>query len=90
MLKEKMSLEQISGRLLKIKAIRISYESIYQYIWDDKKNGGDLYKHLRQQGKKRNKGGSKLADRGLIAERKDIELKQNWLMTSNYASLTFS
>ncbi len=52
MLKEKMSPEQISGRLLKIKAIRISYESIYQYMWDDKKNGGDLYKHLRQQGKK--------------------------------------
>ncbi len=42
---------------------------------DDKKNGGDLYKHLRQRGKKRNKRRSNLTSRGLISERRGIELR---------------
>jgi IS30 family transposase len=29
----------------------VSHEWIYQYIWTDKKQGGDLYEHLRCQGK---------------------------------------
>jgi transposase, IS30 family len=58
---KKMSPEQISGRLILDNNIEISYESIYRFIWKDKKNGGDLYKSLRQRGKKRNKRGSKKA-----------------------------
>lgn len=71
----KMSPDQISGRL-KLKDIAsISHESIYRYIWKDKKLGGDLYKNLRQRGKKRNKRGSKNAGRGLIPDRLGIELR---------------
>lgn len=64
--------QQISGRL-KIEGIRISHESLYRYIWRDKKAGGDLYKHLRHRGKKYNKRGSKNAGRGLIPNRVDID-----------------
>ena len=39
--------EQISGRLETEQGIRISHEHIYQYIYADKRSGGDLYRHLR-------------------------------------------
>jgi IS30 family transposase len=71
----KMSPEQISGRLLKNNNLLISHESIYRYVWRDKKDGGDLYKNLRQRGKKRNKRGNKKAGRGLIPNRIGIELR---------------
>ena len=69
----KMSPEQISGRLRKFHNIFISHESIYRHIWEDKKIGGTLYESLRQRGKKRNKRGSKNAGRGLIPDRIGIE-----------------
>lgn len=72
---KKMSPEQISGRLSKTNGINVSYESIYRHIWKDKASGGTLYKNLRQQGKKRNKRGSKKAGRGLIPGRIGIELR---------------
>ena len=45
--------EQISGRLKKERGIRISHESIYQYIFRDFKKGGDLYKNLRKKRRRR-------------------------------------
>ncbi len=45
--------EQISGRLLNDEGISISHETIYQHILKDKKEGGDLYTHLRCQKKKK-------------------------------------
>lgn len=63
---------QISGRLAKERGIRISHETIYKFIWQDKKNGGDLYKNLRHKAKKYNKRSGKSAGRGLIPNRKDI------------------
>lgn len=63
---------QIAGRLETEKAIKISHESIYKLIWQDKRNGGDLYKNLRHKAKKYNKRGGKSAGRGLIPNRKDI------------------
>jgi IS30 family transposase len=51
----------------------VSHETIYEYIWEDKKNGGGLYKHLRHHGKKYNKRAGKNAGRGLIPNRVDIE-----------------
>lgn len=39
--------EQISGHLARHENIHISHESIYRYIWSDKANGGQLYRHLR-------------------------------------------
>lgn len=71
--KDQMSPEQISGRMALIDGIEISAERIYLHIWQNKKNGGDLYKYLRHSGKKYNKRSGKLAGRGLIPNRVGIE-----------------
>ena len=66
--------EQISGRLLKDEGISISHETIYQHILKDKKEGGDLYTHLRCQKKKRKRYGTKAHDkRGKIKDKVSIE-----------------
>ncbi|MCN4143880.1 MAG: helix-turn-helix domain-containing protein [Thiohalomonas sp.] len=49
---QQWSPEQISGWLLEEKSIAITHECIYQHIWVDKRQGGDLYQYLRCQGKK--------------------------------------
>lgn len=58
LLKQEWSPEQISGRLRKEQSIRISHEWIYQHILEDKRSGGDLYKHLRCQKQRRKRYGS--------------------------------
>jgi len=63
--------EQISGRFKK-KGINISHETIYRHIWQDKQEGGILYKQLRNKGKKYYKRSSKTAGRGLIPNRVGI------------------
>lgn len=66
--------EQIAGFLKKEGYPQaVSTETIYQYIWGDKKNGGTLYKHLRHSGKKYNKRRSSKAGRGCIPNRVGIE-----------------
>ena len=50
--------EQISGRLKKEQKVCISHEWIYQYVLADKQVGGDLYKHLRCQKKRRKRYGT--------------------------------
>lgn len=67
----KHSPEQISLRL-KAEGIRVSHESIYQYIKEDKRQGGSLYKNLRINGKRRYRRRVK-AGRTKIPERVDIE-----------------
>jgi len=69
---EQWSPEQISGRFKLENGVNVSHESIYQHIWRDKKSGGELWKNLRQQGKKRNKRSGKNAGRGCIPNRIDI------------------
>jgi IS30 family transposase len=71
---EEWSPEQISGRF-KLDKISISHESIYQYIWKDKRSGGQLYEYLRHSGKKYNKRSSGKAGRGCIPNRVDITLR---------------
>jgi IS30 family transposase len=68
---EDWSPEQISGRL-KLEGKAISHETIYQFIWRDKRAGGKLYKHLRHHGKRYNKRSSGKSGRGCIPERVDI------------------
>jgi len=63
--------EQISGSLRK-QGIKVSHETIYKFVWDDKKNGGELYTRLRHGGKKYNKRSGVNAGRGLIPGRIDI------------------
>ncbi len=66
--------EQISGRLPKECGIYISHETIYQHVLNDKKKGGNLYKHLRCQKKRRKRYGTKSHDRrGQIKNKVSIE-----------------
>jgi transposase, IS30 family len=51
----------------------VSPERIYQYIWTDKKQGGELYLHLRRKGRKYRKRGNKKDTRGIIKNRIGIE-----------------
>ena len=43
--------EQVAGRLEKEGVIKLHHETIYQFIEEDKRNDGTLYKHLRHQKK---------------------------------------
>lgn len=77
-LKEKWSPEQITGRLKSgiEKTIKVSHETIYKFIWEDKKQGGDLYTFLRRKAKKYNsRSKEKLAGRGYIKDRIGIECR---------------
>jgi IS30 family transposase len=66
--------EQICGQLQLEQKSRLSHTSIYKLIWEDKKNGGFLFKNLRQSGKKkRKKYGSLKGNRGTIKNRVSIE-----------------
>lgn len=68
---EDWSPEQISGRL-KLEGKAISHETIYQFVWHDKRAGGKLYKHLRHRGKLYNKRSTGKSGRGCIPDRIDI------------------
>lgn len=76
-IREKLRLQwspvQISGWLKRQGKAHVSHETIYKYIWKDKKQGGDLYKELRHHGKKYNKRSKGTAGRGLIPGRIDID-----------------
>jgi IS30 family transposase len=72
LLRQDWSPEQISGRLKKEQRICISHEWIYQYVLEDKRAGGDLYRHLRCQ-KKRRKRYGKYDRRGKLSNCHSIE-----------------
>ncbi len=75
--------EQVVGRS-KIDGIdMVSTESIYQYIWSDKRKGGFLFKHLRTKGKKYQKRGNLKGRRGLITDRKDIDSRPSIVDTKD-------
>lgn len=64
---------QIAGRY-KLKGVDIvSHERIYQYVWEDKKSGGSLYRHLRRSGRKYRKRGSAKDNRGILRDRTSID-----------------
>ena len=64
-LKKKWTPEQIAYSL----KLGISHETIYQYIYTNKTNGGRLYKHLPRKMKKYNKRDSSYNSRGYIPNR---------------------
>jgi IS30 family transposase len=68
---KRWSPEQVSGWLSE-QGILLSHECIYQMIWQDKREGGDLWRSLRRRGKLYNKRAGKTAGRGLIPNRTDI------------------
>ena len=67
-----LSPEQISDRLKKKRGVLISHERIYQHILADKRVGGDLYRHLRCQKKRKKRYGS-YDRRGVLPSRVSID-----------------
>lgn len=72
LLRCKWSPEQISGHLRKQQKLFISHETIYQHVWRDKRNGGDLYTHLRCAQKQRRKRYRSYDSRGRLAQKRHI------------------
>ena len=54
-LKQDWSPEQISGRMKLDTGVSVVHETIYRYIYSNKKNGGKLYTYLRHKNKKYHK-----------------------------------
>ena len=52
--------------------LAISYETIYLYVWRDKRAGGELWRHMRQAGKQRRKRYGAYDSRGRLAGKRHI------------------
>ena len=74
-LKLDYSPEQIAGTLKRWGLLSISHETIYQYIWHDRRHGGLLYKHLRQSSKQRRKRRNLYESRGRLAGKRMIDTR---------------
>ena len=72
-LQDDLSPEQLVGPANLEKQNCVSHERLYQHIWSDKKQGWQLYKHLRTQGKRYRKRGASKDRRGIIPNRIDID-----------------
>lgn len=72
-LEEDFSPEQISGYCKKNNIECVSHERIYQYIWQDKQQGGDRYTHLRRRSKRYRKRGNLKDSRGIIKDKVSID-----------------
>lgn len=68
-----LSPQQCSGRLLLEHALQISHECIYQHIYKDKAQGGDLVRSLRCQKLRKKRYASGHERRGMLKNRISIE-----------------
>ncbi len=71
-LREDFSPDQVSGWLRRFRLLRISHETIYRHIWDDKQRDGNLHRHLRCVQKKRRKRYGRYDSRGRLAGKRAI------------------
>jgi IS30 family transposase len=72
LLEEQWSPEQVVGYLRRHGLLWISHETIYRYIWADKRQGGQLYTHLRGAQKQRRKRYRSYDSRGRVAGKRPI------------------
>lgn len=72
LLREDWSPEQIAGYLYATDQLSISHETIYQWIWKDKRDGGTLHHHLRGARKQRRKRYGRYDSRGRLAGKRHI------------------
>ncbi len=86
-LKKDFGPEQIAGRAKLEGKECVSTEHIYQYVWKDKKEGGNLHTHLRHKGRRYRKRGNVRDSRGIIKDRIDIsqrpeivDRKKGWVI----------
>ena len=86
LLRQKWSPEQIVGHIRRFRRMKraISHETIYQYIWRDKANGGTLWQHLRQSLKQRRKRYNAYDSRGRLATKRNISERPNSVETRKY------
>lgn len=83
-LRQKWSPDQITG-FLKVSGLQpISHETIYQYIWRDKANGGSLWTHLRQSLKQRRKRYKAYDSRGRLSNKRHISERPDSVETRKY------
>lgn len=73
LLRQELSPEQISCRLMLEGCTKVSHETIYQYVWKNKKQGGVLYQYLVRKQRYRRKRGNKSDYRGQIPNKVSIE-----------------
>ena len=73
LLRQDYSPEQVSGWLRRHGNFTISHETIYRYVWEDKKAGGTLHQHLRCARKQRRKRYGQYDSRGRLAGKRPIE-----------------
>jgi len=72
LLREDWSPEQVTGWLRRFHLLAISHETIYRYIWADKRGGGTLHRHLRGACKQRRKRYGRYDSRGRLASKRPI------------------
>ena len=86
LLRKKWSPEQIVGHIRRFKLMkrRMSHETIYQYIWRDKADGGNLWTHLRQSPKQRRKRYKAYDSRGRLADKRHISERPDSVETRRY------
>jgi IS30 family transposase len=72
MLKKLWSPEQIVGRLRKRGVVLVSHETIYRYLWADRRRGGTRYRYLRGSLKWRRKRKGSYDSRGRLAGKRAI------------------
>lgn len=76
--------EQISGFLWEEERTLISHERIYQYIWKDDRQGGQIYRHLRGSRKQRRKRYRSQDHRGILAGKRSIDERPASVDTRKY------
>jgi IS30 family transposase len=73
LIRQRFSPEQIVGRRKLDGQAVMSHETIYRWIWTDKRCGGTLWRHLRGARKQRRKRYGRYDSRGRLAGKKLIE-----------------
>ena len=73
LIRQRLSPEQIVGRRTLEGQAVMSHETIYRWIWADKRCGGTLWRHLRGARKRRRKRYGRHDSRGRLAGKKLIE-----------------
>jgi IS30 family transposase len=73
LIRQELSPQQVVDYLLRHKKLSLHHETIYQLIYSDKTNGGNLYQHLRIASKPYRKRYGSYERRGKIKNRVDID-----------------
>jgi IS30 family transposase len=73
LIREDLSPEQAANRLELEGELQISHETIYQHVYADKRDGGDIFRNLRSQKPRRKRYASGHERRGSIKNRVSID-----------------